>query len=101
VSVGDADGTRAIALPDELRVAAPEPPPPDLLATAYDQLHAFGIDYGPSVRLCEHFLARIERRPPPPGAAPATFADGVANMAVLDAIRSSAAAGGRFIALDV
>jgi predicted dehydrogenase len=80
--------------------AAPEPPPADLLATAYDQLHAFGIDYGPYVRLCEHFLARIEGRTPPAGAEAATFADGVANMAVLDAIRASDAAGGRFVAVD-
>ena len=65
----------------------PEPPPADLLVTAYDLLHSFGIDYGPYVRLCEHFLARIEGRTPPTGAEPATFADGVANMAVLDAIR--------------
>jgi hypothetical protein len=31
---------------------------------------------------------------PPAGPVPATFADGVANMAVLDAIRASAARGG-------
>ena len=96
VKVADAAGTRTIERPDELSVAAPEPPPADLLVTAYDQLHAFGIDYGPYTRLCEHFLARIERRSPPPGPAAATFDDGVANMAVLDAIRASDAAGGSF-----
>ena len=90
------DGTREIEMPDDLRVAPPEPPPADLLVTAYDLLHSFGIDYGPYVRLCEHFLARIEGRTPPAGAEPATFVDGVANMAVLDAIRASDAAGGAF-----
>lgn len=99
VRVADSSGTREVALPDELRVASPEPPPADLLVTAYDRLHSFGIDYGPYVRLGEHFLARIERRPPPAGAEPATFADGVANMAVLDAIRASDAAGGAFTAV--
>jgi predicted dehydrogenase len=99
IQVADAEGTRAIAMPDELLVAAPEPPPPDLLVTAYDLLHSFGVDYGPYVRLCEHFLARIERRTPPPGANAATFADGVANMAVIDAIRASAATGGTFTAV--
>jgi predicted dehydrogenase len=99
VMVADADGSREVAMPDELRVAAPEPPPPDLLVTAYDLLHSFGIDYGPSVRMCEHFGARIEGRTPPPGAEPATFVDGVANMAVLDAIRASAAAGGALTAV--
>jgi predicted dehydrogenase len=96
VRVSDANGTREVAVPDELRVAPPEPPPADLLVTAYDQLHSFGIDYGPYVRLCEHFLARIEGRTPPAGPEPATFADGVANMAVMDAIRASAATGGDF-----
>ena len=96
VKVADSEGTREIEMPDELRVAPPEPPPADLLVTAYDLLHSFGIDYGPYVRLCEHFLARIEGRAAPAGAEPATFANGVANMAVLDAIRASHAAGGVF-----
>jgi predicted dehydrogenase len=100
VRVADANGTRDIAMPDELRVAPPDPPPADLLVTAYDLLHSFGIDYGPYLRLCEHFLARIEGRTPPPGAEPATFVDGVANMAVMDAIRASAAAGGAFTAVS-
>jgi predicted dehydrogenase len=99
VKVADAKGTREIDVPDELHVTAPEPPPADLLVTAYDLLHAFGIDYGPYVRLCEHFLARIEGRTPPAGAEPATFVDGAANMAVLDAIRASDAAGGVFTAV--
>jgi predicted dehydrogenase len=51
------------------------------------------------VRLCEHFLACIEGRTPPAGAPPATFADGDANMAVIDAIRASAASGGTFRAV--
>jgi predicted dehydrogenase len=100
VQVHDAAGARDIPLPDDLRVAAPEPPPADLLVTAYDLLHSFGIDYGPYVRLCEHFRARIEGREPPPGAEPATFADGVAGMAVLDAIRASDAAGGSFVEVE-
>jgi predicted dehydrogenase len=100
VQIADAHGSREIATPEELRVAPPEPPPGDLLATAYDFLHSFGIDYGPYVRLCEHFLARIEHRAPPAGAVAATFADGVANMAVLDAVRASHAAGGAFTPVD-
>ena len=38
-------------------------------------------------------------RTPPAGAEPATFVDGVANMAVLDAIRASHAAGGAYTAV--
>jgi predicted dehydrogenase len=50
-----------------------------------------GLDLGPYTRLAEHFRARIEGTPPPPGPQPATFADGVADMRVLDALRRSAA----------
>ena len=85
----------------ELGVAPPLPPPSDLIVTAYDQLHSFGIDYGPYMRLYEHFAARIVGGKAPAGPAPATFADGVANMAVLDAIRASAAAGGRTVELTL
>ena len=53
-----------------------------------------GIDVGPYTRLAEQFRARIEgatrARVDP---APATFADGVATMEVLDAIRQSAREG--------
>jgi len=96
VSVADQSGTREIAMPDELRVAPPGPPPADMLVTAYDMLHSFGVDFGPYVRLCEHFLARIECRTAPAGPRPASFVDGVANMTVLDAIRTSDAAGGAY-----
>jgi predicted dehydrogenase len=101
VQVATAEGTTDIAMPSEFCVAAPLPPPSDLIVTAYDQLHSFGIDYGPYTRLYEHFAARIAGAEPPPGAAPATFADGVANMAVLDAIRASAAAGGTTVELTL
>jgi predicted dehydrogenase len=99
VKVADSGGTREVAMPEELRVPPPEPPPADLLVTAYDRLHSFGIDYGPYVRLCEHFLARIQARTPPAGPETATFVDGVANMAVLDAIRASDAAGSQLTAV--
>jgi predicted dehydrogenase len=97
VQVATVRGTSDIPMPAELGVAAPLPPPSDLLLTAYDQLHSFGIDYGPYMRLYQHFAARIIAAEPPAGPAPATFADGVANMAVLDAIRASAAAAGETV----
>jgi predicted dehydrogenase len=100
VQVQDARGVREIPLPDELRVEPPQPPPADLLLTEYDRLHSFGIDYGPYVRLCEHFRARIEGHDAPAGGQPATFVDGVAGMAVLDAVRASDAAGGMFVEVE-
>jgi predicted dehydrogenase len=101
VQVATAEGTSDIPIPAAFCVAAPLPPPSDLIVTAYDQLHSFGIDYGPYMRLYEHFNARIMGTEPPAGAAPATFADGVAHMAALDGIRASAAAGGRTVELTL
>jgi predicted dehydrogenase len=89
VHVADAAGTREIPAPDDLPRAAPEPPPGDLLNTAYDNLHAFGIDLVPYTRLGTTFRDLIEGRPVPDDPPPATFADGVADMRVLDAIRRS------------
>ncbi len=93
VRVADAGGSRDVACPPELAVGAPDPPPPDLLVSAYDLLHSTGIDIGPYTRLAEQFRARIEGAPGMLDPAPATFADGVASMEVLDAIRQSAREG--------
>jgi predicted dehydrogenase len=90
VHIADASGTREVPVPDDLPLTAPEPPPADLLDTAYDNLHAFGIDLAPYTRLCTTFRDLIEGRPVPDDPPPATFADGVADMRVLDAIRQSA-----------
>jgi predicted dehydrogenase len=89
VRVADASGTREIPAPADLPLAPPDPPPGDLLTTAYDGLHAFGIDVAPYTRLCTTFRDLIEGRPVPDDPRPATFADGVANQEVLDAIRRS------------
>jgi predicted dehydrogenase len=43
----------------------------------------------PYTRLCETFRALIEGRSVPDDPRPATFADGLAGMRVLDAIRES------------
>jgi len=90
VSIADAEGQRQVPVPDDLALPPPDPPPADLLVSAYDQLHAFGIDLPPYTRLYQTFADLIAGRPVPDDPAPATFADGVADMAVLDAIRRSA-----------
>jgi predicted dehydrogenase len=89
VSIADRDGTRQVPVPDDLVLPPPDPPPGDLLVSAYDQLHAFGIDVPPYTRLYQTFVDLIAGRPVPEDPRPATFADGVADMAVLDAIRRS------------
>jgi predicted dehydrogenase len=78
-------------VPPELVLPPPVPfPHAELMQTAYEQAHAFGTDLAPYTRLVQAMRARIEGRDP--GAAPplATFRDGVAGQAVLDAMRASA-----------
>ena len=97
VSIADADGQRQVPVPDDLVLPPPDPPPADLLVSAYDQLHAFGIDLPPYTRLYQTFADMIAGRRIPDDPRPATFADGVADMAVLDAIRQSAADAGAWV----
>jgi predicted dehydrogenase len=91
VWVTDGRGRRRLPVPDDLRTAAASPPPPALLTTTYEKMLGHGLDLGPYTRLAEHFRARIVGGTPPPGPSPATFADGVADMIVVDAMRRSAA----------
>ena len=93
VRVADANGTRDIPCPADLAVAPADPPPADVLVSAYDLLHSTGIDVGPYTKLAEQFRIGIEAGTASVDPAPATFADGVATMEVMDAIRESARAG--------
>jgi len=89
VGVADASGERILEIPDDLRLPPPDPPPAELLSTTYDMLHSMGIDLGPYTRLYETFREKILGRPVADDPRAATFADGVAVQAVLDAIRRS------------
>jgi predicted dehydrogenase len=91
VWLADASGQRQVEVPDDLRNAPPDPPPADLLVTAYDQMHAFGGDLAPYTSLYEVFRDLMLGRDVADDPAPPTFADGVADMAVIDAIRRSSA----------
>ena len=83
----DASGRRALAVPDDLRL--PEPSGATVGAGRFTHL-----ELGPYTRLCEAFAAAIAGRPAAGPVAAASFADGVAAMRVLDAIRASASNGG-------
>jgi predicted dehydrogenase len=93
VRIADGSGTREVPVADDLSPAppAPEPLPRDVLHTAYDRMIAHGLDLPPYTRLAIVFRDLISGRPVPDDPPPATFADGVAAMAVLDAIRAAAA----------
>jgi predicted dehydrogenase len=91
VQIADASGTRDVDTPADLLVGPSDPPPADLMHSAYDLLHSTGIDFGPYTRLASVFGEAIAGRGIDTfDPRPATFADGVASMAVLDAIRRSA-----------
>jgi predicted dehydrogenase len=87
VHVATAEGSGPVEVPDDLRLGDPVPPPMDLMVTAYDWMHSTGIDRQPYARLFSVFRDRILGVDVPDDPPPATFADGVAGMAVMDAVR--------------
>jgi predicted dehydrogenase len=102
VKVADAGGVRTLPVPDDLVLPPYEPPrwPADRTAnrTAYERMVSGGSEIRPATRMYEALRAMIAGTPPPPlGPRPATFADGVASMAVIDAIRESAANDSRWV----
>jgi hypothetical protein len=85
--IADADGARALVVSADL--ALPSPP-----EESDDPRHKFThLEIGPFTRLCEALRAGVEGRPLPDSVPVPTFADGVAGMRVLDAIRESSTSG--------
>ena len=99
VRVADASGPRELPVPADLAQRPADPPPADVLVTAYDRMRSGGMDMGPYTRLYETFGDLIDGKPMPSDPRPATFADGVAGMAVMDAIRESSATDGRWVTI--
>jgi predicted dehydrogenase len=99
VRVVDASGMRTLTVPDELRSDPAPPLPEGAVTTTYEQMITFGVEYGPYTRLAAAFRDRI-RGVPATGPEPATFVDGVAQVAVLDAVRRSAARGGEWTEVE-
>lgn len=93
VKVADGSGVRTLEVPAELEMPPSSPPSAELMKTTYDHLHAGGFDLGPYTRLIEVMRDRIDGLPTQTDPPPATFADGVAGQAVLDAVRESAQSG--------
>jgi predicted dehydrogenase len=93
VYVADRDGARELPVPADLALpGAPE--------ESDDPRHRFThLELGPYTRLCEVLRAGVEGRPQDAPVPVPTFADGVACMDVLDAIRASAAADGAVVDL--
>ncbi len=94
VRVADRHGERTIDVPDDMAGQVPVPPDPDLLVTAYDLLHATGIDRGPYARAPGPSATGSSVWPWTANRRCRRSADGMAAMAVLDAARRSAAGSG-------
>jgi predicted dehydrogenase len=88
VFLSDRAGRRPLGVPDDLRVPEPASPSDD------PRERFTHLELGPYTRLAEVLRAGVENGPYPGGVAAPTFADGLACMRVLDAIRASAGAGG-------
>jgi predicted dehydrogenase len=58
------------------------------------------VEIGPYTQLCRTMLAAIRGEPCPTPVQGATFADGLANMQVMDAIRASAREGGTLVHVE-
>jgi predicted dehydrogenase len=93
VFVAGEAGTRQVPVGADLPRLQIEALPDGVVGTAYERMIAHGLDLAPYTRLAEVFRARIAGEEPPAGPPPATFADGVAALEVLDAIRLAAASG--------
>ena len=92
-------GPQQVPAPADLPLTAPDPPPSELLHTADDMWHSMGIDLVPYTRLYAVLRDHALGKPVADDPRAATFADGVAGQAVLDAIRASSAAGGAWTAV--
>jgi predicted dehydrogenase len=87
-------------VPDDLAALPADPPPADLLVSDYDRMRSGAAEIPPFTRLYKTFGDLINGKPVPGDPRPGTFADGVAAMAVIDAIRQSAATGGEWVAVS-
>jgi predicted dehydrogenase len=89
--IADRNGARELPTPPDLEL----PPPP---AVSDDPRKRFShFELGPYTRLCEAFRAGVDGREPSSPVPLPTFADGLACMEVLDAVRASAAQGGALV----
>lgn len=100
IRFADSEGERELLVPADLEL----PPPPPLTsdprnARADWQAMAY-VEIAPYTELCKTMRAAILSETPPSPVPIATFADGLANMQVIDAIRSSASHGGELVKVD-
>ena len=94
IHYADKRGERELEIPVALRLPPSPPLSGDSRHSRVEWQVMAAAEIGPYTELCRAFAAAIQGEPAQSSVQPATFHDGVANMAVLDAIRASAAGGG-------
>jgi predicted dehydrogenase len=91
VWIADASGSHALPVPDDLVL-------PSRPGTSDDSRHRFThLELGPYTRLAEVLRAGVDGEQPSEAVPIPTFADGLACMRVLDAVRASAQRGGAVV----
>jgi predicted dehydrogenase len=95
VKVAGPGGVTTLPVPEGTGSERAPALPQGAVRTAYEQMTTFGVEYAPYTRLAAAFGALIAGREFE-GPRPATFADGVAQVAVLEAVMASASADGRW-----
>jgi predicted dehydrogenase len=95
VKVAGPDGVITRPVPEGVAAESAPALPEGAVRTTYEQMITFGVEYGPYKRLTAAFRDLIAGKELE-GPAPATFVDGVAQMAVLEAIMESADHNGRW-----
>ncbi len=93
VWIDTGSGPTLVPAPADLPVEQPDPPPGELLHTTYDYWHSTGMDLAPYRRVYEVLRDRVLGRPVGSEPTAATFVDGVAAQAVLDAVHRASTNG--------
>ena len=100
VCFADPNGERELPIPQDLVLPAPPSLGADERHQRLDWQMMAHVEIAPYTQLCRTMRAAIIGEPAPSPVPVATFADGLANMQVLDAIRASAREGGALVHVE-
>jgi predicted dehydrogenase len=96
----DRASERLLAVPVDLQLPPPPPLGDDPRQDRMDWQAMATVEIAPYTELCKSIRAAILGEPAPSPVPLASFADGVANMQVMDAIRESARRGGALVRVE-
>jgi predicted dehydrogenase len=96
----DRTSEHLLVIPDDLQLPAPPPLGDDPRQQRMDWQAMATVEIAPYTELCKSVRAAILGAPASSPVPLASFADGVANMQVMDAIRESARRGGTVVKVD-